>query len=95
MGETYSMMYRPRCCKCGNIAMGRICYSNHANKVVDNPFCGIDFAEVYHETNVLLDEIFGITAMGDWVWVQKWKYTETIPHMPTLPELLEKGVKRR
>lgn len=96
MGESYMMAHRPRCCKCGGVAVGRVCYAGLHNKIIDNPFCQVDFAEIYHQTGILLDELFGVMAVGDFILIQRWKYTEVIPPMPeTYSELMHRGLKRK
>lgn len=96
MGDVWKNSLRPRCCKCGSVATGRICYAGNPDNVVDNPFCNSDFPDVYFQTGILLDELFKIQAIGDWVLVQRWKYTEAIPLMPlTTASLMIKGQKRR
>lgn len=93
MGESYNS--RPKCCKCGHIAAGRICYAGFNDKVVDNPFCTLDFTEVYSETGKLLDESLGTIAVADWILIQKWNYSGVIPKMPqTYAELMSDGEKR-
>lgn len=96
MGEFYKVEQRPRCCACGAIAVGRICYMGSRNKVVDNPFCNQDFGEIFKQTGKLMDELYGLKIDGDWVYIQRWKYTDILPAMPTSRiELIEKGNRRR
>lgn len=96
MGEFVKMETRPKCCQCSRPATGRVCYMGAKNKVVDNPFCNMDFTEIYKETENLLDEEFGLSIEGDWVYIQRWKYTEDVPPMPfNYGDLIGKGKKRR
>lgn len=93
MGDSY--VNRPKCCKCGSVAIGRVCYAGFNDKVVDNPFCGFDFTEIYGETGKLLDNFPSTAVVADWILVQRWKYSDVIPKMPeTYGELISKGTKR-
>ena len=94
MGEMVN--YKPRCCGCTRTAVGRICYDNGKQDVVDNPFCHDCFQEVYKQTRKLIKALNPNvnSVSSEWVLVQKWYVYNPIPPLPkTVSDLIMKGAR--
>jgi len=93
MGQPMAM-WRPKCCGCNERAKGRICYAGLNDNVVDNPYCGACFGEVFKQTKQLIATVHSGKVESEMVLIQNWKPTQFCGDIPrTIAELLTQGQK--
>jgi hypothetical protein len=82
-----------RCCYCYALAVGRFCFLNRQDEVVDNPFCADHSMAIYLQTQRSLETMHNTgTTARDFILRQDWdKGGEPLDLPATKSELLARG----
>lgn len=86
---------RPTCIVCNSPALGRVCYLGNHDNIVFNSWCSTHEYIIYKETVRLLEKKYEFRK-GEWVVIQRWLPSETLPDIPANDkELYRLGIRRQ